>query len=42
MRKREINESGEKAKGAGIIYPKRKGGIKHSKNYKALKGLVMH
>ena len=27
MRKREINESGEKATGAGIIFPKRKGGM---------------
>ena len=27
MRKREINESGEKATGAGIIFGKRKGGI---------------
>ena len=28
MRKREINESGEKATGAGIIFGKRKGGIR--------------
>ena len=29
MRKREINESGEKATGAGIIFGKRKGVIRH-------------
>ena len=27
MRKREINENGEKATGTGIIFGKRKGGI---------------
>ena len=40
MRKREINESGEKATGAGIIFGKRKGVIRPSGLFKALGGLI--